>query len=66
MKKRLKRNFIFKFIIVFVFIILILAVVVSNFFVAPYITNVTTSDSIRYVDKKIVNVEVDNYFFKFN
>lgn len=66
MKKRLKRNFIFKFIIVFVFIILIVAVVVSNFFVAPYITNVTTSDSIRYVDKKIVNVEVDNYFFKFN
>lgn len=66
MKKRLKRNYVFRFIIFFVFIALIAAIVFGNFFVAPYITNITTADSIRYTDKKIVNVEVENYFFKFN
>ena len=45
---------------------MIAAIVFGNFFVAPYITNITTADSIRYPDKKIVNVEVENYFFKFN
>lgn len=66
MKKRLKRNYVFRFILFFVFIALIAAIVFGNFFVAPYITNITTADSIRYPDKKIVNVEVENYFFKFN
>lgn len=66
MKKRLKRNYVFRFILFFVFIALIAAIVFGNFFVAPYITNITIADSIRYPDKKIVNVEVENYFFKFN
>ena len=66
MKKRLKRNYVFRFILFFIFIALIAAIVFGNFFVAPYITNITTADSIRYPDKKIVNVEVENYFFKFN
>lgn len=66
MKKRLKRNYVFRFILFFVFIALIAAIVFGNFFVAPYITNITTADSIRYPDKKIVNVEIENYFFKFN
>lgn len=66
MKKRLKRNYVFRFILFFVFIALIAAIVFGNFFIAPYITNITTADSIRYPDKKIVNVEVENYFFKFN
>lgn len=66
MKKRLKRNYVFRFILFLVFIALIAAIIFGNFFVAPYITNITTAESIRYTDKKIVNVEVENYFFKFN
>lgn len=66
MKKKIKRRFNLKFILLFIGIFIFLALLIGNFFIPPFITNVTTSDSIRYSDKKIVNVEIGNYFFKFD
>lgn len=64
MKKIIKRRINIKSILVIGGVIIFLGLIYGNLFVSPFITNVTTSDSIRYVDKKIVNVEIDNYFFK--
>ena len=41
-------------------------VVVSNYRVAPYVTNIEISESKRFEDQVIFNIEVGNYFYKLN
>ena len=53
----------------FVLILLVLIIsliVVANFKVAPYVTNIEINESKKFNDKVIVNVYIGNYFFKFN
>ena len=38
----------------------------ANFTVAPFITNVEINDSRKFEDKVVINVYVDNYFYKLN
>lgn len=38
----------------------------ANFSIAPYISNIEITESKRFKDQVIFNVEVDNYFFKIN
>ncbi len=55
--------------IVFGLLLVILLVILSlyaNFYTAPYIKNVEINDSNVFSDKVIVNVYVENYFFKLN
>ena len=49
-----------------VILLLIIGVIISNYIVAPFVTDVEISDSKRYEDKVVFNVEVGNYFFKFD
>ena len=44
----------------------ILFLVISNYKVAPFIVKVEKTESITYDDKVIINVYVDNYFYKLN
>ncbi len=57
-----------KLVIVILILIMIIVslVVVANFKVAPYVTNIEINESKKFNDKVIVNVYIDNYFFKFN
>ena len=64
MKKILKT--IFLLIVCLIFIALIVTLIVANYTVAPYVTNIEISESKRFEDKVIFNVEVGNYFYKFN
>lgn len=55
--------------VIFICILLILIVsliVIANFKVAPYVTNIEITESKKYNDKVIINVYVGNYFFKIN
>ena len=61
----MKGNKLAKFAITILFILVIL-VVYANFSIAPYITDIEILESYKYEDKVIINVYVDNYFFKFN
>ena len=49
-----------------VFICVIFLIIYANFTVAPFVTNIEINESKKFEDKVIVNVYVDNYFFKFN
>ncbi len=49
-----------------VFICVIILIIYANFAVAPFVTNIEINESKKFEDKVIVNVYVDNYFFKFN
>ncbi len=48
------------------FALLLLAFCFANYTVAPYIKRIEKVESIQYNDQMIINVEVGNYFFKFN
>ena len=65
----MKRNGFIKFLLVITFILLICFVVYIayvNFFVAPSISNVEVTDSIRFENMKIYNVGVKNNVLKLN
>ena len=56
-------------------ILIICAIIISfiigfiiylNFVIPPYITSVEKNDSIRFQDKMIINIYVDNHFYKLN
>ena len=47
-------------------LIAIVALIIANFVMGPYITNIDKVDSLTYSDKVVLNVYVDNYFFKFD
>ena len=49
-----------------VMIALIITLIVANYRVAPFITNIEISESKRFEDQVIFNVEVGNYFYKLN
>ena len=53
MKKVIKRRINIKLILAIGVVFIFLGLIYGNLFVPPFITNVTTSDSIRYKDKKI-------------
>lgn len=61
-----RRNKIFIIGIVSIFILLLLSLGIANFTIAPYIIRIEKLESIQYEDQMIINVEVGNYFFKFN
>ncbi len=62
MKKKVKILLIALVITIFIFGIILLVIV--NYSAAPYVTNVEISDSKRFNDQVIFNVEVGNNFFK--
>ncbi len=45
---------------------LVISVIVANFNVAPYVTNIEISDSKRFENQVVFNIEIGNYFFKYN
>ncbi len=49
-----------------IFILLIVFIVIANFSVAPYIKNIEITDSKNFENRVIINVEVGNYFYKFD
>lgn len=51
---------------IFIFILLIVSIIIANFKVAPFVTNIEINESKRFENQVIFNIEVDNYFFKFN
>ncbi len=61
-----KKKNIITSILTIVVLILIIGVIISNYTVAPYVTNIEISDSKRYEDKVVFNVEVGNFFLKFD
>lgn len=57
--------------ILLIFILLVLLafiglIVVANYKVAPFVTNIEISESKRFEDQVIFNIEVGNYFYKLN
>lgn len=64
MKIKFKKIFfiIFCFFLFFIFLILIIA----NYKTAPFIIGIEKNESKRYENQIIFNIEVDNYFFKFD
>lgn len=64
MKRKLK--LIFNIFIILICITLIAFLVYANFKIPPYITNIEITDSKRFEDQVIFNVEVSNHFFKYN
>ena len=64
MKKTLK---IFSLVlIIFLLLGLISAIVIANYKVAPFVTNIEISESKWFEDQVIFNIEVRNYFYKLN
>lgn len=63
--KRSLRNFL-TFLLIFIFIGAIGFCIYANFKIAPYITNIEISDSKRFDNQVIFNVEVGNNLFKYN
>ena len=64
MKKALK--IILLSIVSLIFVALIVTLVVANYKVAPYVTNIEIKESKRFENKVIFNIEVGNHFYKFN
>lgn len=64
MNKKVK--YIVSFIICFIILGCLVLFIYGNLKVAPYIKNIEISESIRFKDQVIFNVEVDNYFYKLN
>lgn len=60
--------FLKKLVLVLILIVLILGIliVIGNYKVAPYVSNIEYFESKRFNDKMVLNVYVKNYFFKFN
>ncbi len=52
--------------IIVLFFILIITLLIANFTVAPFVTDIELSESIKYEDKMIINIDVGNYFYKFD
>lgn len=53
-----------RIIIILLLVLLILCLIVANFKTAPFITNIEVTESKRFDNQVIFNVEVGNYFFK--
>lgn len=64
MKKTFKIFFLV--LIIFLLIGLISTIVIANYKVAPFVTNIEISESKRFEDQVIFNIEVSNYFYKLN
>lgn len=64
MKRKLK--LILNVFIVLIVVMLVTFLIYANFKIPPYITNIEITDSKRFEDQVIFNVEVANYFFKYN
>lgn len=62
MKKRGKKLIVG--LIITLLIILIGLLIVANYKVTPFVTNMEVSESKRFENQVIFNIEVDNYFFK--
>lgn len=62
------KNIFKKLILVLVIIIVILSIllVIGNFKMAPYVSNIEYFESKRFNDKMVLNIYVNNYFFKFD
>ena len=63
------KNTIKKIILIFICILVVVLIgglLIANYKVGPYITNVERIESKTYNDQLIINVYVDNYFFKLN
>lgn len=52
--------------VILLFLVLIVTLVVANFNVAPFVTDLALEESIKYDDKMILNINVGNYFYKFD
>ena len=52
--------------IISLFLVLIVTLIIANFTAAPFVTNIELSDSIKYEDKMVINIDVGNYFYKFD
>ena len=52
--------------IITLFLVLIITLIVANFTVPPFVTNIELSDSLKYEDKMVINIDVGNYFYKFD
>ncbi len=57
---------IFTILFVIIGIVLVVLLLIANFKVGPYITNIEITESKRFKNQVIFNVEVGNYFFKFD
>lgn len=53
-------------VVTIIVLLLVITVIIANYVVAPFITDVEINDSKRYEDKVVFNVEVNNYIFKFD
>ena len=47
-------------------LVAIVSLIIANFVMGPFITKIDKVDSLTSNDKVILNVYVDNYFFKIN
>ena len=61
-----KRNIILICIISLIIISLIISIIIANFKLMPFVTNISIEESLQFKDKVVVNVNINNYFFKFN
>ena len=52
--------------VITLFLVLVITLVIANFNVAPFVTNIELSDSLKYEDKMVINIDVGNYFYKFD
>lgn len=62
-------NFFKKFLVLLVLVFLLAFIsllVVANYKVPPFVTNIEINDSKRFDNQVIFNIEVDNYFFKYD
>lgn len=50
--------------LVILFIIFVILIIIANFTLVPFVTNIEINESKRFEDKVIINIEVDNHFFK--
>ena len=64
MEKQIKK--VISSLVTIVILLLLIGVIVSNYTMAPYVTNIEISESKRFEDKVVFNVEVGNVFFKFD
>lgn len=64
MKKIIK--YILLIVIIIVLIVVFGLVILANYKTAPYVTNIEITESKRFEDQVIFNIEVGNYFYKLN
>ena len=62
----MKRKKVIILILLFILVLGISYVVYLNYVTAPYITSIEKNDDKRFPDRIIVNVHVENYFYKLN